>query len=273
MPRSFPNLGAACLTLASALALTAAEPTLDDVWMLAASNQPLEASAALGELDAVDARTRELAEALLAMARPPLSDGDWARIEPVFARLAQGDDALAAQALYLQARMHQAQKGEPDLARAAELYRELDRRWPGSHWAQLGMVKLGLVTLYATAEPADPRDRVAAAEAVLTKISESALQRDLQLQIGWAALYYELPLEEVLPHLQAADAFGGLMGITPEDLVIQLGELSFRAGRLAEACRYFERFFAEYPTSTRSYNVRQRLHEVDAALAAREDGK
>ncbi|MFZ9681757.1 MAG: hypothetical protein ACO3DQ_00920 [Cephaloticoccus sp.] len=273
MPRSFPILGAVCLALASALTLPAADPaTPEDVWLLAAGNQPLEAGAALERVDAMNPRARALAEAVLAMARPPLSDGDWARIEPVLAQLAQGDDAVAAQALYLQARMHQAQKVEPDLARATGLYRELDRRWPGSHWAQLGLVKLGLVTLYAGEESTNPRDQIAAAEALLAKVAEPALRRDLQLQIGWAALYFGLPLDEVLPHLQAADAVGGLMGITPEDLVIQLGELSLRAGRYADARHYFERFFAEYPTSTRTYNVRQRLREVDAALARQEGG-
>lgn len=240
------------------------------VWNYAAGSQPIEARATLKDLEGVDERARTLAGAVLDLARPPLSDGDWNRIEPVLARLAKGDDEIAAQALYLQARMYQVQKSTPDYGRTEQLYGELARRWPGSHWAQLGYVKLGLIKLFALPEPADPHQRLTSVEAVLARITEPVLRRDLLLQMGWAGLHYELPLDEILPHLIAADQIGGLMGITPEDLVIQIGELSFRAGYLHQARRYFERFFAEFPTSTRVYNVRQRMDELEAALAAAE---
>lgn len=275
MPRSYPAVGAALVGLsfvALAPAKDSSPVTMDTVWSYAASNQPLEAQAALDEVETVDERTQALAEAVLAMARPPLSESDWAKIEPELAQLAQGDDEIAAQALYLQARMHQVQKITPDYARAEALYAELARRWPASHWTQLGYVKLGLTKLFAGDDALDPRTRIAAAEELLAKVTEPPLRRDLQLQIGWAALEYDLPLDEVLPHLIAADAVGGLMGITPEDLLIQIGELSFRAGHLAQARHYFERFFAEFPTSTRIYNVRQRMKELEAALAAQGDG-
>jgi len=262
-------IGLSFVTLAPAKDLSFV--TMDTVWSYAASNQPLEAKAALDDVETVDERTKTLAEAVLAMARPPLSEGDWAKIEPMLAQLAQGDDEIAAQALYLQARMHQVQKTTPDYARAEALYDELARRWPESHWAQLGFVKLGFVKLFAN-DAAAPRARIAAAEVLLAMLTEPALRRDLQLQIGWAALEYGFSLDDVLPHLIAADAVGGLMGITPEDLVIQIGELSFRAGHLAQAKHYFERFFAEFPTSTRIYNVRQRMNELEAALAAKGDG-
>ena len=245
--------------------------TMDTVWSYAAGNQPLEAKAALGEIEAVDERTKTLAEAVLAMARPPLSESDWLRIEPMLAQLAQGEDEIAAQALYLQARMHQVQKLVPDYPRAEALYDELARRWPESHWTQLGYVKLGITKLYAADDAADPRARIEAAEALLAKLTEPALRRDLQLQSGWAALEYDLPLEDVLPHLIAADSIGGFMGITPEDLLIQIGELSFRAGHLEQAQRYLRRLVAEFPTSTRIYNVRQRLNEVESALAAKRE--
>lgn len=272
MPRILvtPTLAATALLLAlGARAAERDEPTLVRMWDLASRSQPLEARAMLHDLDDVDARTRELAGLVLDLARPPLSEGDWNRIEPQLAQLAAGKDEIAARALYLQARMHQIQKTPPDYGRAEALYRELARRWPGSHWAQLGFVKLALVKLYALAAPADARARLAGVEPLLAAITEPALRRDLELQIGWAGLAYDLPYEEVLPHLMAADRIGGLLGITPEDLVLQIGELSFRAGHPAQAKRYFERFLAEFPTNTRRYNVQQRLAEVDAALAGR----
>ena len=130
-------------------------------------------------------------------------------------------------------------------------------------------MKLGLVNLYAASGPADPRARIAGVLALLERIEEPPLRRDLLLQIGWAGLFYELPYAEVLPHLIAAEGIGGMLGITPEDLVIQIGELSFRTGGLEQARHYFQRFLTEFPTNSRRFNVQSRLAEVEAALAAK----
>ncbi|MCC6415209.1 MAG: tetratricopeptide repeat protein [Opitutaceae bacterium] len=244
-----------------------AEPSASDwqtVWSYAANNQPLEAKAMLGEMTAGESRTRELAEAILALARTPLAEGDWHKLEPRFAHLAAGDDDVAAQAQYLQARMHQVQKAVPDYARADALFAELARRWPESHWTQLSYVKLALVALYSG--DGAVHKRMSTAESLLAKITEPPLRRDLQLQLGWAALEYELPLTEVLPHLIAADEVSGLLGITPEDLVIQIGELSLRAGDAARAKRYFERFLRDYPSNPKCFNVTQRLVDANHAL-------
>ena len=247
----------------------AEEPGMRTVWEHLAGSQPVLARVGLDDATDGDARMKALAQAAIELARPPIREGDWNRIEPVLAQLAAGEDEVAARALYLRARMHQVHRVVPDHARAEALYRELDRRWPGSHWAQLGLVKLGLVKLYTLPEPADPRARIAGVLALLERIEEPPLRRDLLLQVGWAALFYDLPHAEVLPHLIAAEAIGGMLGITPEDLVIQIGELSFRNGELEQARHYFQRFLTEFPTNSRKFNVERRLDEVEAALAAK----
>ena len=61
------------------------------------------------------------------------------------------------------------------------------------------------------------------------------------------------------------------MGIVPEDLVIQIAELSFRNGEISVARAYFERFLQEFPTSIKRYNVEQRLVDV-AKVAANTEG-
>lgn len=246
------------------------EPTLDQVWEYATTSQPIEARDVLDDLDDLDPRVETLANTILDMARAPLSETQWADIEPVLAELAKGDDQVAARALYLQARMYQIQQLKPDFARAEELYLELNQRWPGSHWAQLGLVKLGLVKLFALPEPTDPVKRFAEVDAILEQITEPTLRRDLQLQMGWAGLFHRRPIDDVLPYLIAADKVGGMMGITPEDLMIQIGELSFRAGHLEQSKQYFERFLREVPSNNKRYNVRMRLKEVKAALAEQE---
>ena len=245
-------------------------PTLDQVWEYATTSQPIEARNILDDLEGLDPRVEILANTVLDMSRAPLSETQWANIEPVLAELAQGDDVVATRALYLQARMYQIQQLKPDYERAEELYLELNQRWPGSHWAQLGLVKLGFVKLYALAEPVDAEERFATVDALLAQITEPTLRRDLQLQMGWAGLFHKRSLNDVLPYLIAADKVGGMMGITPEDVMIQIGELSFRAGHLEQSKRYFERFLREVSSNNKRYNVRMRLKEVDAALAEQE---
>ncbi len=254
-------LGLAWLVASGAGRGDAAE--LAAVWKCVADSQFAEGQAALRQVHEGDPRERVLVEVVLAWSRPSAAAGQVRELDGRLAGLTDGADDLAAQALYLRARLYQVYAVPVELARARQYYQELARRFPGNHWAQLGLVKLALLTLYALPEPADPAARLAAATALLGEISEPPLRRDLQLQIGWAGLFYDRPCDEVLPHLLAADRIGGMPGIVPEDLVLQIGELSLRAGRVEQARSYFERFLREYPVSTRRFNVRQRLAELD----------
>lgn len=233
-----------------------------EVWHCIADGRSAEGQAKLRRVKTGDGRERELVEVVLEMARPPIAAGRITELDERLAGLAAGADEWAAQALYLRARLQQVHAVPVAPARAEVYYRELTRRFPGGHWAQLGRVKLAVLVLYTLPEPADPAARLAMATALLNEVSELPLRRDLQLQIGWAGLYYMRPYDEVLPHLEAADQVGGLPGIVPEDLVLQLGELSLRAGRMEQARGYFERFLREFPVSTRRFNVRQRLAEI-----------
>lgn len=240
---------------------------LEVMWDHVARSRTTEAQVEFRRTGAADARERVLAGAVITLARPPVAEGRLAALQAELAGLARDDDEIAALALYLQARVQQVHLSRPDYPRAAALYRELARRWPDSHWAQLGLVKLGLLTLYALPEPAEPVARLAAAEALLSGIGERALRRDLQLQLGQAALDFGRPPEEALPHLIAAEAAGGLLGVVAEDLLIQAGELSLRAGRVAAGRAYLEKFLREFPAASRRFTVEQRL----AGLPAGED--
>jgi tetratricopeptide (TPR) repeat protein len=193
--------------------------------------------------------------------------------EAQLAALAQGDDELAAQAAYLQARIWQAHLSQPDFAKAAELFLALAARQPQSRWAQLGLVKLALLHLYALPGPGGPVARHEAAEALLAQISEPALQRDVHLQLGLAGVFYRRPLAEVLEHLLATDRIGGVAGQAAEDLVAQIGELSMRDGQNAQARRYYERYLREYPLSGRCFTVRARLRDLDARESAAPGGR
>ena len=244
----------------------AAETTA--VWQLVADHLGRDAYAKLNQAEGPATRERRFTQAVVALDYQSVTQGRLHEAEAMLGDLARGDDEIAAASAYLQARMYQIHYQQQDYVRAADLYRALAARQPHSHWAQLGLVKVGLLLLYALPEPGTPADRIAAAEALLPRLEEKELVRDLQLQLGRAGTFYEQPLDTVLPHFLAADRIGGLVGQAQEDLVVYIGELSLRAGHYAQSRAYFERYLREYTYNMRLVTVRRRLEDL-AALEAK----
>lgn len=239
---------------------------LNPAWTSLANSRPKDV---LRSIDGNEtSRPARLARAAAWMSLQPATDDNMRAADAIFTELAQGNDEVAAEAGYLRARLQQLHYSQPDYARAAELYRELFARQPQSHWAQLGLVKLAMLELYVLpgSTPAGT-DRLAPAEAVLAQIREPLLQRDLHLQIGQAGVALKQPLRRLVPHLVAADLVGGISGTAREDLIVQIGVLSLRAGLPAQAKEYFERYLREYPTNVRAYTVKLKLEEADRQLA------
>ena len=268
MPALIPKLSrwvAAGLGLALPLLAGAGAPADADIaaaWQLMANSLARDAYTRLDRIPGAPTREQALAQAVVVIDYQPVTPDRLQEAEAVFAELARGQDEIADAAAYLQARLYQVHYQQPDHVRAAALYRALAERHPDSHWAQLGLVKLGLLLLYALPEPAAPAGRIAAATALLPRIKEVKLQRDLHLQIAHAGTFYEQPLDTVLPHLQEVDRIGGLVGQAPEDLAIELGELSLRAGHYAQARAYFEAYLRDFTPNLRSVTVRRRLADL-----------
>ena len=105
-------------------------------------------------------------------------------------------------------------------------------------------------------------------EALLAQVEIPALQRDLHLQIGQAGIELKQPLKRLLPHLVAADRVGGISGTAHEDLIVQIGVLSLRAGLPAQAKDYFERYLAEYPDNVRAWTIKRQLADAEQQLKA-----
>ena len=248
------------------LAGAAAPAGVDAAWSSLANNRPEDVLRHLHRDS--DSRVERLAWAAGRIGAQPATDANMREAEAVLAELEQGTDDIAAEAGYLRARIYQLHLNEPDFAKAAQLYTELAARLPQSHWAQLGLVKLGLLKLYLLPESKDPQaDRLAAAEALLPRILEPLLRRDLDLQIGQAGIALHQPPARFLPHLIAAERAGGLTGNAQEDLVVQIGVLSERGGDWTTAREYFERYLADYPTNVRAYTIQKKLDAVNQRLA------
>jgi len=240
-------------------------PASDDTaaaWQLMADHLVRDAYMKLDGSRGAPTREHEFAQAVVAVDYQPVTQDRLHEAEATFAGLARGNDEIADASAYMQARLFQVHFQQPDYQRAAQHYRALADRHPESHWAQLGLVKLSLLLLYALPEPSDPAGRMAAATALLGRIHEEKLQRDLHLQIAHAGTFYEQPLELVLAHLKEVNRIGGLVGQVPEDLAIELGELSLRAGRYAESRAYFEAYLRDFTPNLRSVTVRRRLEDL-----------
>lgn len=261
------------LTAGLRAAAPAAADEVRDVWQLVADHLGRDAYVKLDGLKGPATRERKFAAAVVAVDYQPVTQDRLREAGATFAELAKGDDEIAAASAYLEARLYQIHLQERDYGRAAELYRALAARQPHSHWAQLGIVKLGLLLLYALPEPATPAARIAAAAALLPQLQERELVRDLELQVGRAGSFYDQPLDSILPHLLAADRIGGLIGQAREDLIVTLGELSMRAGHYPQARSYFERYEREYTYNMRLVTVRRRLEELAVLEAKAREAK
>lgn len=244
--------------------LACANPTPDAVWRMLAGNLPGEAAAALQAAPPSDRRERALAEAVVLTARQPLTDERLREAESLLNALAAEKDEVGAAALYLAGRLHQLHFSTPDYAAAAGYFRRLADRQPASPWAQLGLVKLALLTLHVLPEPAGPAARIATAEALLPHLTLPPLRRDLLIVLGRARLFHGIEPDRARANLLAADAIGGLTGLAEADVILQIGELSFRAGDDARSREYFERFLKANDADPRVFTVEQRLKAIEA---------
>lgn len=265
-------LAAAACLCAAVTAIAAAAPAPSDaeavaeVWRQLAETQTVAARQALRHVSEHEARAKELASAVVKMAQQPVSDENLREAESSLLVVMQGSDDLAALAGYLQARLYQEHYSTHNETRALELYRALAAKLPQSHWARLGLVKTGILSLYLLPEPADSVARLHGVEALLPAIAEPPLQRDLNLQLAWASILFRRPPEETLVYLRGVDEVGGLSPLAMEDVVTQLAELSLRVGRLEDSRRYYRRVLEEFPTTGRVYDIHQKLIEIDERL-------
>lgn len=233
-------------------------------WELVARHLANDALAGLQSKRLSGDREAAFAEAVVRMDAQPRTEAGLKEVAARLTELARGDDEIAEASAYLIGRLYQAQFFTPDYARAAQQYEQLAEQHPHSYWAQVGLVKLALLKLYMLPEPAGPAARVAAAEALLPRLTIPDLRRDAHIVIGRASLFHEQPMEGVLAHLVEADRIGGLSDLKRAELQIQIGELSLRVGHWEQARVYFQRFVDENEVDGRVHTVKVKLQEIVA---------
>ena len=240
---------------------------LAPVWTLVARHLPGDAAAELGTAKSARSRETEFAQAVILMDSQPVTEAKLQQVEQQLATLARGDDEIACASGYLIGRLYQVHFPKHDPGRAAAEFEHLAATHATSYWAQLGLVKLALLRLYAQPEPAEPTARIAAAEAILPRLTAPELRRDLHIVLGRARLFHGLP--GVLDHLLAGERIGGLTNVPRADLQLQIAELSRRDGNWEQAHFFFQRFLDENEVDARAYQVKLKLAEIAPHLRAR----
>jgi hypothetical protein len=233
-------------------------------WELVGRHLANDALAGLTKLRANGGREAAFAEAVMRMDAQPVTEAGLKQVEAQLTELARGSDEIAAASAYLIGRLYQAHFFTPDYARAGREYAQLAEQHPQSYWAQLGLVKLALLQLYLLPDPAEPGARVAAAEALLPRLTIPDLRRDAHIVIGRASLFHAQPMAGVLAHLVEGDRIGGLTGLKRVELQLQIAELSRRAGRWEQARVFFQRFVDENDVDARVHTVKVKLEEIAA---------
>lgn len=239
------------------------------MWELIGGHLASDAAAGLQKAPVAGSREWQLADATSRLEQMPLTESRLAAAAGIFEKLAQGDDEVAAAAGYMLGRYYQVHQLQPDPMRAAEQFTALAARQPSSSWAQMGLVKLAMLQLYVLPQPGGPTARIATAEALLLRVTDPGLKRDLHLVIGRAMHFYLRPLPEVLAHLVAADGDQPGDELWRSELHVQIAELARRDGQLDLAQKYFERFIERNNVDPRAYDARNKLAEIAQKRGAR----
>ena len=105
---------------------------------------------------------------------------------------------------------------------------------------------------------------MAKAERLIPVARGPAAQSELHWLVAEAMFHYRLPPLPALPHLLAAERLGRLDAVTHADVLVQIAELSLKAGNPAQARTYFQKLLDTYPRDQRGYMVKRKLAELDA---------
>lgn len=246
---------------------------LADGWAALADYRAEEAlrifSAVANTADPAVTRQAELGRGVTLLALQPVSQTQIEQARSILSALtaSQADEAALGAWFYL-ARIAQHHRAQAEPAEAARCYRRLLELAPDSAWAQSALGRLALLELYVPDGRGTLEQRFDRVSSLLVLARTPEARCDLHWLMAEAVAFHRLPAAQALPHLIAAEQTGRLDVVTRPDVLVQVAELSRRAGDTVAAREYYERFLRDYPRDNRDYLVRQRLEALDAAPVA-----
>ena len=191
--------------------------------------------------------------------------------QSIFESLAgSGHDEYGLAAGYLLGRLHQIYRSPTEPEMAESRFRRLIEAQPESRWAQMSLVKLGILIVYSLPDAGTPDERVEAARALLPRAVSADARRDLNLLIASAHFHYELEPTGALSHLIAAEEGGGLDIGSRADILVRIAELLVLSGQPESAVNYYRRFVREYYGDERRFAVQKKIEGITGEEEASE---
>ena len=174
------------------------------------------------------------------------------------------DDDLGIASQYYRARIEEAHRFEPDLAKATAGYEALSEKYPQHWFGQMAVVRRAFIILYE-GNGSDKEGRLASAERLEPLLIANPAARDFHLLLGLAYLRFKLYPDRALRHFLAADAAAVPRWGSRGNVYIRIAELARSLGQKDLAIDYYKRFIKDFARDQRIYLVQERLAELEAA--------
>lgn len=270
-------IGAGFVAVAASFA-DRAEPSLAAAMHAAALQDFPTAHRTLLELERRgegDSRDFRFCLASVLLSAPPKTEARVQEARNLFASIAEANplDDLGLAARFYLARIEQNHRANPDIAAATALYSALAADAP-THWfGQFALIKLAMIDLYAE-WPEEPLDaRVAAWMDRAHTVTDPALRRNLCWMLGDIQVRLGGNLERALAIYQEGEAIGYSRWDIRSLMILRIHNLARDLGHTALAREAAQRHIDEFPRSTFTTLLRERIAEIDAtAVVAGIDG-
>ncbi len=167
-------------------------------------------------------------------------------------------------ATYFWARAAQLHEVPSRPAEAAARYRQLAHAAPRHPAAQRGLVKLIVLLVYDHEVEPSRQDGFAAAVELLPSLHDPGAHAEARLVLGRAAVFFKLPDETALEHLEIALRTGVANPTVRASTLVSIGELAARNGRHGQALDRYRQFLAENERDQRVNDIRRLVAELES---------
>ena len=254
-----------------AAVLAATLPAAEDAWTRISRFEFNAAADELGATREPSTREQRLAHAVALLNRQPRTPGT---IDAAAGRLAEivtekSSDDVGRWARFFNARIAQLHRQPADAVRASAIFRELIAEDVSHPAAQRALLKLAVLLVYDPDVEPDRARGFRAAEELGAQLADDAGRAELRLMLGRAAIFFRLPAEVCIAHLQAALESGVATPFLRAATLFALGEFARESGRRDLALTSYRRFLAENQRDQRVMLVREHLATLEQTTAAR----
>jgi hypothetical protein len=211
--------------------------------------------------------------AAVLLSAPPKTETRVMEARRLFSAVRDADplDDLGLAARFHLARIEQNHRATPDLEAAQALYSALVADAPAHWFGQFSLVKLAMLDLYAE-WPDEPLDaRIDAWMERAHNVTDPALRRNLCWMLGDLQVRFGTNLDRALAIYQEGEAIGYSRHDIRSLMILRIHNLARQLGRTELAREAAQRHLEEFPRSTFTTLLRERLAEAadPAALEAR----